>query len=169
MSQSANRPSSATQGPLRSMSPQALSAKVGTELGASEWILIDQDMIDRFADLTCDRYFIHVDPVRAARSPFGVTIAHGFLTLSMLSTMAYQVCPGVEGTRTQVNYGFNRLRFIAPVPVDSRIRGRFLLKSFEVQGGRWQSVYDVTVEIEGKPKPALAAEWIGAGFFESAS
>jgi acyl dehydratase len=79
--------------------------------------------------------------------------------------MAYQACPGVEGTKTQVNYGFNRLRFVSPVPTGSRIRGRFVLKSFDVQpGGRWQSVFDVAVEIEGAAKPALVAEWIGAGF-----
>jgi len=153
------------EGPINTMSASALSARVGTEVGASDWFAIDQRMIDAFADLTRDRYFIHVDPVRAAATPFGGTIAHGFLTLSMLSVMAYQACPGVEGTKTQVNYGFDRLRFVAPVPSGSRIRGRFVLKRFDVQpSGRWQAVYDVKVEIEGKPKPALVAEWIGAGF-----
>jgi acyl dehydratase len=147
------------------MSAAALSARVGTEVGVSEWFVIDQRMIDTFADLTQDHYFIHVDPARAAATPFGGTIAHGFLTLSMLAAMAYQACPGVEGTRTQVNYGFNRLRFVAPVPSGSRIRGRFVLKRFAVQpSGRWQAVYDVKVEIEGAPRPALVAEWIGAGF-----
>ena len=85
----------------------------------------------------------------------------------MLASMAYEVVPTVEGTRTQVNYGFNRLRFIAPVPVGSRIRGRFVLKNFELAAGRWHAVYDVTVEIEGQSKQALAAEWIGAGFMEN--
>jgi acyl dehydratase len=152
-------------GPLRTMSVAALSAHIGKELGTSEWFRIDQKTIDAFADLTHDHYFIHTDPARAAATPFGGTIAHGFLTLSMLSAMAYQVCPGVEGTKTQVNYGFNRLRFVAPVPTGSRIRGRFVLKSFEVQaGGRWQAVFDVAVEIEGAARPALVAEWIGAGF-----
>lgn len=154
------------EGPLRTISIDALSARVGSELGISEWFRIDQAMIDTFADLTRDRYFIHVDPARAAATQFGGTIAHGFLTLSMLSAMAYQACPAVEGTKTQVNYGFNRLRFVAPVPTGSRIRGRFLLKSFDVQASqRWQVIYDVSVEIEGQPKPALVAEWIGAGFF----
>ena len=153
------------EGPVRTMSIAALSAHVGTELGISDWFRIDQGMIDAFADLTQDHYFIHIDPARAASTQFRGTIAHGFLTLSMLSVMAYQACPAVEGTKTQVNYGFNRLRFVAPVPTGSRIRGRFVLKSFETQlSGRWQVVYDVTVEIEGQPKPALVAEWIGAGF-----
>ena len=153
------------QGPLRTIGIEALSARVGGELGVSEWFRIDQGMIDAFADLTQDRYFIHIDPARAAATQFGGTIAHGFLTMSMLSAMAYQACPAVEGTKTQVNYGFNRLRFVAPVPTGSRIRGRFILKSFDVKpDGRWQVVYDVSVEIEGQPKPALVAEWIGAGF-----
>jgi acyl dehydratase len=121
-------------------------------------------MVDTFAQVTGDEFYLHVDPQRAAALPFGGTIAHGFLTLSMLASMAYEVVPAVEGTRTQVNYGFNRLRFIAPVPVGSRIRGRFVLKGFELAAKRWQAVYDVTVEIEGQSKPALAAEWIGAGF-----
>jgi acyl dehydratase len=154
------------EGPLQTIGAQALAAKVGTELGKSGWIEIDQRMIDAFAELTRDSYFIHVDPRRAAATQFGGTIAHGFLTLSMLSCMAYEAVPAVEGTKTQVNYGFNRLRFIAPVPVGSQIRGRFLLKSFEVKEGRWQAVYDVLVEVQGQPKPALAAEWIAAGFLE---
>jgi acyl dehydratase len=154
------------EGPVSTMSASALSARVGTEVGISDWFVIDQRMIDAFADLTQDHYFIHVDPVRAAATPFGGTIAHGFLTLSMLAAMAYQACPGVEGTRTQVNYGFNRLRFVAPVPSGSRIRGRFVLKRFDVQpSGRWQVIYDIRVEIEGESKPALVADWIGAGFF----
>src|SRR5512134_2628497 len=99
------------EGPAKTMSPEALSARVGSELGVSEWIAIDQRMVDTFAKLTQDTYFIHADPVRAASTQFGGTIAHGFLTMSMLSVMAYQVCPAVEGTKTQVNYGFNRLRF----------------------------------------------------------
>lgn len=85
----------------------------------------------------------------------------------MLAHMAYQVCPGIAGTRTQLNYGFNRLRFVAPVPVDARIRGRFLLKEFAAKPDRWQAIYDVVVEIEGRPKPALAAEWVAAGLFEA--
>jgi len=154
-------------GPVRQMSAEELSARIGTKLGTSEWFEINQGMIDAFADLTQDHYFIHVDPQRAAAStPFGGTIAHGFLTLSMLAPMAYQACPVVEGSKTNVNYGFNRLRFVAPVPSGSRIRGHFTLKSFDVQvKRRWQAVYQVEVEIEGQPKPALVADWVGAGFF----
>jgi acyl dehydratase len=153
------------EGPVRTMSIEALSARVGTELGVSDWFRIDQGKIDAFADLTQDHYFIHVDRARAASTRFGGTVAHGFLTLSMLAPMAYQGCPAIEGTKTAVNYGFNRLRFVAPVPAGARIRGRFVLKSLEVQAsGRWQSTYAVTVEIEGGPKPALVAEWLSAGF-----
>jgi acyl dehydratase len=155
------------EGPAKTMSREELSARVGTELGVSEWFTLDQDTIDRFAELTQDTYFIHVDPERAkTQSPFGGTIAHGFLTLSMLSVMAYQACPLVADSKTSVNYGFNRLRFVSPVPSGSRIRGRFVLKSFDVHpSGRWQAIYDVKVEIDGQPKPAIIAEWIGAGFF----
>jgi acyl dehydratase len=153
------------EGPLRSIAGEALKAQVGSELGTSSWIEVDQKMIDTFADLTRDRYFIHVDPQRAATTQFRGTIAHGFLTLSMLSCMAYEVVPALEGTRTQVNYGFNRLRFISPVPVGSRIRGRFVLKRLDLDASRWQAVYEVVVEVQGQPKPALAAEWIAAGFF----
>ena len=155
-----------TRGPAHDMTADELGARVGSELGVSDWIAIDQRMIDTFADVTRDRYFIHIDPVRAAQTPFGGTIAHGFLTLSMLAHMAYQVCPGIAGTKAQLNYGFNRIRFVAPVPVDARIRGRFLLKDFSANAQRWQAIYDVVVEIEGKPKPALAAEWVAAGLFE---
>lgn len=155
-----------TRGPVRSMTADEFASRVGSELGVSDWIAIDQRMIDTFAEVTRDRYFLHVDPARAAATPFGGTIAHGFLTMSMLAHMAYQVCPGIAGTRTQLNYGFNRLRFVAPVPVDARIRGRFLLKEFSAKPDRWQAIYDVVVEIEGKLKPALAAEWVAAGLFE---
>ncbi len=155
-----------TRGPVHTMTADEVRARVGSELGVSDWIEIDQRTIDTFAEVTRDRYFIHIDPARAAQTPFGGTIAHGFLTLSMLAHMAYQVCPGIARTKTQLNYGFNRIRFVAPVPVDARIRGRFLLKDFSANSDRWQAIYDVVVEIEGKPKPALAAEWVAAGLFE---
>lgn len=154
------------EGPTRTVTPAQLAAQAGSELGVSRWITLDQKTIDAFANLTQDTYFIHTDPARAAAStPFGGTIAHGFLTLSMLSTMSYEVCPAVAGTRTGVNYGFNRLRFVSPVPSGSRIRGRFVLKSFEAGDKKWQALYEVTVEIENGTKPALAAEWIAAGLF----
>jgi acyl dehydratase len=154
------------EGPTRTLSAQALPALVGQEIGLSDWIVIDQPTVDAFATLTRDTYFIHVDPVRAAKeTPFGGTIAHGFLTLSMMSCMAYQVCPAIEGTRTGVNYGFNRLRFVAPVRTGARVRGRFVLKDFELRPDRWQAVHTVTVEIEGESRPAIVAEWVTAGLF----
>jgi acyl dehydratase len=153
-------------GPINEMSSEELTTRVGTSLGTSDWFHIDQKTIDSFADVTHDHYFIHIDPKRAAaETPFGGTIAHGFLTMSMLAPMAYQACPVVKGSKTNVNYGFNRLRFVAPVRTGSRIRGHFVLKSFDVRpSGRWQAIYDVKVEIEGEPRPALTAEWIAAGF-----
>lgn len=153
------------EGPLRFETPAELAARVGTEVGVSDWITIDQASIDAFATLTGDRYFIHVDPERAAQTMLGGSVAHGFLTLSQLSRMAYQAVPGVAGTKTGLNYGFDRLRFIAPVPAGARVRGRFTLRSFEVRpDNRWQAMYEVTVEIEGANKPALAAHWLHAGF-----
>lgn len=153
------------EGPLQVMEKEALAAKVGTELGVSDWIRIDQARIDAFADLTDDHMFIHVDARRAAATPFGSTIAHGFLTLSLLSAMAYQVCPAIAGSRFGVNYGCNRLRFIAPVKSGARVRGRFVLRNLEDQpGGRVLATYDVTVEIEGEQKPALAIEWLTMTF-----
>lgn len=153
------------EGPVRKLPLAEVKALVGTEVGTSEWIAITQSMIDTFAELTGDTYFIHVNPARAAaETPFGGTIAHGFLTLSMLAQMAYQACPSVAETKTGVNYGFNKVRFISPVPAGKRVRGRFVLKELDTDTpGRWTSTYEVTVEIEGSQKPALAAEWLGAG------
>lgn len=152
------------EGPIKSISIEAMSKAVGTEMGVSAWTLIDQPMVDAFAKLTGDSYFIHVNPERAKlETPFGGTIAHGFLTMSLLANMAYQTSPWVEGTKTGLNYGFNRLRFVAPVPTGSRVRGRFVLKAFDVQPTRWQSTYEVSVEIEGGGKPALVADWVNAG------
>ena len=150
------------EGPVLSTTWDELASRVGREIGVSAWATIDQPMIDTFAKLTGDTHFIHVDPARAAQVlPSGGTIAHGFLTLSLLSNMAYQVCPTIVGVRYPLNYGFNRLRFVAPVPVGSRVRGHFVLKSAEaIDAAQRQIVYDVTVEIDGKPKPALAAEWL---------
>jgi acyl dehydratase len=149
------------QGPVQLSSWEALAARVGSEIGVSEWITIDQPMIDAFARLTGDELFLHVDPERAAELPFGGTIAHGLLTLSLLSQMSYQVCPAIEGARYPLNYGFNRLRFVAPVPANARVRGRFRLRSAEaVAPAQRQLVYDVTVEIENRERPALVAEWL---------
>ena len=150
------------QGPTHTTTFGALTARVGQEIGVSAWTTIDQPMIDAFAKLTGDQHFIHVDPVRAAAVlPSGGTIAPGFLTLSLLSNMAYQVCPTIEGVRFPLNSGFNRLRFVAPVPVNSRVRAHFVLKNVEaLDDTQRQIVYEVSVEIEGKPKPALVAEWL---------
>jgi acyl dehydratase len=152
-------------GPTSTITASALEALAGKEIGVSEWFTLDQGTIDAFARLTQDTYFIHTDPERARGTAFGGTVAHGFLTLSMLSCMAYQVCPYVEGTRNGLNYGFNRLRFVAPVPSGGRVRGRFHLKAFERRPDRWQATWDVSVEIEGGAKPAIVAEWITAGLF----
>ena len=143
-----------------------MQQRVGTDFGSSAWMLIDQPMIDSFAKLTFDEYFIHTDPERARReTPHGGTIAHGFLTLSLLAQMAYQVCPLVEGTKSGVNYGFNRLRFVAAVPSGKRVRSHFKLKAFDLQPGtRWTATWEVSVEIEGADKPAIVAEWLNAGF-----
>ena len=150
------------EGPIHSTTLDALVARVGSEMGVSAWKTIDQSMIDAFGKLTGDQHFIHVDPARAAQVlPSGGTIAHGFFTLALLSNMAYQVCPTIEGVRFPLNYGFNRLRFVAPVPVGSRVRGRFVLKAVDViDAQQRQIVYDASVEIEGAPRPALVAEWL---------
>ena len=146
----------------------AFEAMVGQEIGVSEWFTITQDQIDRFADCTHDHQFIHVDAEAAADTPFGTTIAHGFLTLSLLSAMAYQM-PSVEGAVMGVNYGMNKMRFVSPVKVNARIRGRFVLAEVtEIRPGEMQSIMQVTVEIDGQDKPALVAEWIGRRYFAEA-
>ena len=142
-----------------------IRARVGEEVGVSDWILIDQAAIDAFADVTQDHQFIHVDPAAAARTPFGGTVAHGFLTLSLLSRMAADAMLRPEEVKMGVNYGFEKVRFLAPVRSGKRVRGRFVLSRFEEKRpGQYQFVHNVTVEIEGEDKPALIAEWIGMMF-----
>jgi len=142
-----------------------IRARVGREVGVSGWIEVDQARIDSFAEVTEDRQFIHVDPEAAAQTPFGGTIAHGFLTLSLLSRMAADAMLVPEGTRMGVNYGFDKVRFLAPVRSGRRVRGRFILSSLEEKRpGQFQFVHAVTVEIEGEEKPALVADWIGLIF-----
>ena len=142
-----------------------IQSKVGSEVGVSGWILVDQARIDAFADVTEDPQFIHIDPEAAARTPFGGTIAHGFLTLSLLSRMAANAMVRLEGVKMGVNYGFERVRFMAPVRSGKRVRGRFTLAHCEEKRpGQWQFVHNVTVEIEGEEKPALVADWIGLIF-----
>lgn len=133
---------------------------VGTETGLSDWIVVDQTMINAFADATHDHQFIHVDPARAAESPFGGTIAHGFLTLSLLSAMNYNCLPKVREQTMGINYGFDTVRFVAPVKSGARIRGRFILAEARFRGGGMlMTTYDVTIEIENERKPALTARW----------
>ena len=142
--------------------PGDLAALIGTETGVSKWFDVTQARIDAFAETTEDRQFIHVDPEAAKATPFGGTIAHGFLTLSLLSAMTYDAVPPLAGVVMGVNYGFDKLRFLAPVPSGSNVRGRFKLMSAEDKGGgRWLLKHEVTVEIEGGDKPALIAEWLG--------
>ena len=146
-----------------------LRALVGTEYGVSRWIEITQGMIDRFADLTIDHQFIHVDPEKAKETPFGGTIAHGFLTLSMLSTMIYEAGPALKGLSMGVNYGCDKLRFLNPVRAGARIRGRFFLDRLdESRPGEVTYYNTVTMDIEGEEKPALVAQWIGRAYLEAA-
>lgn len=136
-----------------------LQALVGQDIGTSEWITVDQQCINLFADATGDHQWIHVDPVRAAAGPFGTTVAHGFLTLSLLPEMSESAF-GIDESTLGLNYGLNRVRFPAPVPVDSRLRGHFKLLSFEAIAGGAQMVIEVTMEREGSGKPVCVAESI---------
>ncbi len=146
-------------------SVEDIQSKVGAEVGVSDWMLVDQARIDAFADVTEDPQFIHVDPEAAAKTPFGGTVAHGFLTLSLLSRMAADAMLRPEGVKMGVNYGFDRVRFMAPVRSGKRVRGRFTLARFEEKKpGQWRFVHNVTVEIEGEEKPALVVDWIGLMF-----
>ena len=139
-----------------------IRGKVGSDIGVSSWLLVDQERIDRFADVTEDRQFIHIDPEAAAKTPFGGTIAHGFLSLSLLPRMAAEVMLVPEGLKMALNYGFDRVRFLAPVRSGSRVRGRFTLDSVEEKApGQIMMRHSVTVEIEGHDKPALIADWLG--------
>ena len=148
------------------MTLDELRAQVGKEIGISGWRAITQEQIDQFADATGDHQWIHVDQERARReSPYGSTIAHGFLTVSLLSQLINEAVEIDGDFKLRVNYGFNRLRFTGAVPSGSRIRGRFTLQSVkDVEGGvelTWLS----TVEVEGRDKPALVAEWLGRTYY----
>jgi acyl dehydratase len=148
--------------PSRTLSVEDLEARVGQEIGLSDWHEITQDLIDRFAGVTGDDQFIHVDPARAAaETPFGGTIAHGFLTLSLLSQFGREALPAIEGRTMGINYGFGQIRFLSPVKSGARVRGRFMLSSLERRAERQILLrHAVTVEIEDVAKPALAAEWL---------
>jgi acyl dehydratase len=142
-----------------------IRTRIGSEVGVSSWLTMDQERINEFADATEDRQFIHTDPEAAARTPFGGTIGHGFLTLSMLSRMAAEAMLVPDSIKMAVNYGLDRVRFIAPVRSGKRIRGRFRLDSVDEKApGQLLLRHTVTVEIEGEEKPALTAEWLGLLF-----
>jgi len=145
-----------------STAAQDFTSQIGSEVGVSRWFPVSQSDIDRFAEVTHDPQFIHIDPQRAAaESPFGGTIAHGFFSLSLLSAMALDALPSLDDVRMGVNYGINRMRFVSPVKVGGSIRGRFVLADVvtDVAGERTLT-YNVTVEIQDEEKPALVAEWI---------
>lgn len=142
-------------------------ARIGSEVGVSNWITVDQAMIDKFADVTHDDQWIHIDPERAAaETPFGGTIAHGFLTMSLASRFAYDVFGPMPGQVMGINYGLNKLRFLSPVRAGSRLRGRFVLKSV-VQRKPTELLREntLTIEIEGQETPALVADWLGIAVF----
>lgn len=142
------------------------SAQIGTQIGQSRWYEVGQDRINQFADVTEDLQFIHVDPEAAARSPFGGTIAHGFLTLSLLSAMAEDALSAPENRSAVINYGMERLRFVSPVPSGSRVRAVFTLASAkEIKPGEIALTYDVVVEREGHDRPALVVQWLTRHYF----
>ena len=143
----------------RELAPADLMAAAGRELQPSQWLEISQDRVNQFADATNDHQFIHVDPERAARTPFGGTIAHGFLTLSLIIALVRDEMPVPEGAEVTVNYGSDKVRYLAPVRVGQRIRARqTILEVAEKKPGQWLIKTNVTIEIEGSAKPALVAE-----------
>lgn len=145
--------------PVASMSE--IKSRVGEEVGVSGWIVIDQARIDAFADTTDDRQFIHIDPTAAGQTPFGGTIAHGFLSLSLLSRLGAEAMLVPDGLKMAINYGLDGVRFLATVRSGSRVRGRFVLDSVEEKApGQWLLRHTVTVEIENQDKPALTAVWL---------
>ena len=148
------------------MTPQELQAKVGQNIGVSDWFEVSQERINKFAEATGDFQFIHIDEEKAKLTPFGGTIAHGFLTLSLFPMlMAKSDCPRPAGVKMGVNYGGNKVRFLAPVRSGKRVRAHFkLLELDEKRPGQWQQTLEFTVEIEGEEKPALMAEWISQFF-----
>lgn len=142
-------------------------ARIGEEVGVSNWILVDQAMIDQFAETTQDTQWIHIDPKRAAaETPFGGAIAHGFLTLSLASRFAYDCFNMLPGQAMGINYGFNKLRFLSPVVAGSRLRGRFVLKDATLRSPtEILRTNLMTIEIEGQEKPAVVTEWLGLAVF----
>ena len=148
---------------MRTFALADLAALEGQEIGRSGWVIVEQASIDQFAQATGDEQWIHVDPARAAAGPFGTTVAHGFLTLSLLSQL-FTAAVAFEDVRLSINYGLNRVRFPSPVPVDSRLRALCVLDSFEAIEGGAQLTITVTIEREGGAKPACVAEWVTRHF-----
>ena len=147
---------------MAGVTAEELKSYVGKSLGVSDWIVVDQNMINTFADSTGDHQFIHVDEEKAKLTPFGGTIAHGFLTLSLMPVMMTTAdTPRPSGVKMAVNYGMNKVRFLAPVRSGKKVRGHItLLELDEKRPGQWQQTVEISVEIEGEDKPALLAEWI---------
>lgn len=146
---------------VREITLRDVRGLIGKEIGISDWITVTQQTIDGFADATDDHQFIHTDPVRAAETPFGGTIAHGFLSLSLLSAMNYNCLPKVREQTMGINYGFDKVRFMTPVKCGARVRGRFTMADARFRGaGMIMVTYDVTVDIENERKPALTATWL---------
>ncbi|MBU3002013.1 MaoC family dehydratase [Paraglaciecola arctica] len=140
---------------------QNLIDYVGKSTGVSQWFTITQDQIDSFADATHDHQFIHIDPIKAKETPFGSTIAHGFLSLSLLSAIAYDAGLHIENAVMGLNYGFDKIRFLQPVKVNSKIRGHMVLANvLEKRPGQFLLTWDITVEIDSEDKPALTAQWL---------
>ncbi|MEM1378444.1 MAG: MaoC family dehydratase [Pseudomonadota bacterium] len=146
----------------RTITVSDIEGAIGSIVGASEWRTVTQDMINSFADATDDHQWIHLDAERAAKeTPFGGTIAHGFLTLSLLSTLAYEALPDLEGATMGMNYGFDKIRFTAPVKTGARVRAVFTLTNADIRkSGRVLFTYDVKLEVENTLTPALSATWI---------
>lgn len=149
---------------LQALRLDQLEGKIGEEIGVSPWLAVEQDRIDLFAKAIDDPQWIHIDPVRAKAGPFGTTIAHGFLTLSLLSHLI-ETTFSFDDRKMGVNYGLNRVRFTAPLPSGSKIRARFSLGALEKIAGGVQVTFNTVVEREGGDKPVLVAEWIGRHYF----
>lgn len=146
----------------------AMHATIGGDVVAGEWFEVSQERINDFADATLDHQFIHIDPERAAQTPFGGTVAHGFLTLSMLVHLSTTIPSDglkLDGVLMGVNYGMNKVRFINPVPAGSKIRATQVMKDVELKGNAVDAIRTMTIEIEGQDKPAMIAEWIGRTVF----
>ena len=152
---------------MKTLSLKGFEDNIGKKIGTSRWFTIDQSRIDAFADVTEDHQFIHIDPEKAAETPFGHTVAHGFLTLSMLSAMSYDAIPRIEGLKMGVNYGFNKIRFVTPVAAGAKVRAHFILRSSTVEKpGELTNIVDLSIEIEGSNRPAIVAEWVSRQYFE---